>query len=305
MIPSNDALAMLLVLILMLFWIYLRYKTRIGSRYSRPLAIFVIVSLAIAGGGIVSAVTPNPAPLNNITSLPAATTGDPNPANPPLLTAVAQPTNLGDFVQDQTALLKLGKSLFWDMQLGSDGIQSCATCHFHAGADNRSKNQINPGFLASLKDTTFQVGGGANYQLTAADFPFHKLADPNDRTSTVISDPNDVASSQGVFNSVLNNTVPGQAEDSTTSKPDPDGFQVNGINVRRVEPRNTPTVINAIFNKLQFWDGRAKETFNGVSIKGAADFNAKVYIATKANQLTPVSVSLNNSSLASLGRVIN
>lgn len=299
MIPSNGALAMLLVL-MMLFWIYLRFKTKIGSRYSRPLAIFVIVSLAIAGGGIVSAVTPNPAPLDNITSLPVATTGDPNPANPPLLTAVAQPSNLGDFVQDQTALLKLGKSLFWDMQLGSDGVQSCATCHFHAGADNRSKNQINPGFLALLKDTTFQVGGGANYQLTAADFPFHKLADPNDRTSTVISDTNDIASSQGVFNSVINNTVPGQAEDSTTSVPDPDGFQVNGINVRRVEPRNTPTVINAIFNKLQFWDGRAKETFNGVNIKGAADFNAKVYIATTSRQLTPVSVSLNNSSLASL-----
>ncbi len=97
---------------------------------------------------------------------------------------MAQPSNLGDFVDDQTALLHLGKALFWDMQLGSDGIQSCASCHFHAGVDTRSKNQISPGLLASLKDTTFQVGGGANYQLTAADFPFHKLADPNDRKST-------------------------------------------------------------------------------------------------------------------------
>lgn len=301
MIRSNIALAILIVLITMLFWIYLRYKTRIVSRYSRPLAIFVIVSLVSVGGGIVSAqVTPNPAPLNNITSLPAPTPGDPTPANPPLLTAVAEPSNLADFVDDQQALLKLGKALFWDMQLGSDGIQSCATCHFHAGADNRSKNQISPGLLASLKDTTFQVGGGANYQLTTADFPFHKLADPNNRTSTVISDTNDVASSQGVFNSVLNKTVPGQAVDSTTSKPDQDGFQVNEINVRRVEPRNTPTVINTIFNKLQFWDGRAKETFNGVNIKGAADVNAKVYKATKPKQLTAVSVSLNNSSIASL-----
>ena len=301
MIRSNIALAILIVLITMLFWIYLRYKTKIVSRYSRPLAIFVIVSLVSVGGGIVSAqVTQNPAPLNNITSLPAPTPGDPTPANPPLLTAVAEPSNLADFVDDQQALLKLGKALFWDMQLGSDGIQSCATCHFHAGADNRSKNQISPGLLASLKDTTFQVGGGANYQLTTADFPFHKLADPNNRTSTVISDTNDVASSQGVFNSVLNKTVPGQAVDSTTSKPDQDGFQVNEINVRRVEPRNTPTVINTIFNKLQFWDGRAKETFNGVNIKGAADVNAKVYKATKPKQLTAVSVSLNNSSIASL-----
>ncbi|MBD2532727.1 cytochrome C peroxidase [Nostoc flagelliforme FACHB-838] len=294
---------MLTVLILILFWIYLRYKTRIISRYLRPLAIFVIVSVAIAGGGIVSAqVTPNPAPLNNITSLPPITSGDPTPAKPPLLTAVPQPSNLGDFVDDQTALLKLGKALFWDMQLGSDGVQSCASCHFHAGADSRSKNQINPGsgLLESLKDITFQVGSGANYQLTAADFPFHKLADPNDRTSTVISDTNDIASSQGVFNSILKNTVPGQAVDSSTSEPDPDGFQVNGINVRRVAPRNTPTVINAIFNKLQFWDGRAKETFNGVNPKGATDLNAKVYKATKPKELTAVSVSLNNSSIASL-----
>ncbi|MBD0387832.1 MAG: cytochrome C peroxidase [Nostoc sp. C3-bin3] len=291
------------MLILILLWIYLRYKTIIISKYLRPLAIFVIVSVAVVGGGIVSAqVAPNPAPLNNITSLPLPTSGDPTPANPPLLTAVAQPSNIADFVDDQTALLKLGKALFWDMQLGSDGVQSCASCHFHAGADNRSKNQINPGsgLLESLKDITFQVGSGANYQLTAADFPFHKLADPNDRTSTVISDTNDIASSQGVFNSVIKNTVPGQAVDSTTSEPDPDGFQVNGINVRRVAPRNSPTVINAIFNKLQFWDGRAKETFNGVNPKGAADLSAKVYKATKPKELTAVSVSLNNSSIASL-----
>ncbi|MEH2355447.1 cytochrome-c peroxidase [Nostoc sp.] len=301
MIPSNTELAMLTVLILILFWFYILNKSRIISRYLRPLAIFVIVSLAIASGGIVSAqVTPNPAPLNNITSLPSATSGDPTPANPPLLTAVPQPSNLGDFVDNQKALLQLGKALFWDMQLGSDGIQSCASCHFHAGVDTRSKNQISPGVLASLKDTTFQVAGGANYQLTAADFPFHKLADPNDRTSTLISDTNDVASSQGVFYSVLKNTVPGQAVDSATSEPDPDGFQVNGINLRRVAPRNTPTIINAIFNKLQFWDGRAKETFNGVNTKGAADLNAKVYKATKPKQLTAVSISLNNSSIASL-----
>jgi cytochrome c peroxidase len=301
MIQLNSALVILLVVIVMLFGIYLRFKTRIASRASRPLAIFLIVFLAIASGGVVSAqVTRNPAPLNAITSLPPVTPGDPTPGNPPLLTAVAEPSNLGDFVRDQTALLKLGKSLFWDMQLGSDGIQSCASCHFHAGADNRSKNQINPGLLASLKDTTFQVGGGPNYQLTAADFPFHKLSDPNDRTSTILSDPNDVASSQGVFNSVLVETVPGQAADNVTSTPDPDGFQINGINVRRVEPRNTPTVINAIFNKLQFWDGRAKETFNGMNINGAADSSAKVYKAVKNNAVDEVTVALNNSSLASL-----
>lgn len=218
---------------------------------------------------------------------------------------MAPPANLRDFVQDETALLKLGKALFWDMQLGSDGIQACASCHFHAGVDNRSKNQISPGLLATPKDVLFSssVGGGPNYQLTTADFPFRKLSDPNRRAdagSTVTSDTNDVASSQGVFFSVLIGTVPGQAKDNVRSIPDPDGFQISGINVRRVEPRNTPTVINTIFNKLQFWDGRAKEIFNGVNIQGAADTTAFVYRASHPNTLTQVQIGLNNSSLASL-----
>ncbi len=33
--------------------------------------------------------------------------------------------------------------------------------------------------------------------------------------------------------------------------------------MRRVEPRHTPTVINAAFNHRQFWDGRASDKFNG------------------------------------------
>ncbi len=283
--------------ILLFLWFQLKL---IPKKISPFVGIFVIVSVAIASGESLAQVTPNPPPLNNITSVPPSTTGDPNPATPSLLTLVAEPSNLGDFVNNETALLQLGKSLFWDMQLGSDGIQSCASCHFHAGADNRSKNQISPGLLASLKDITFQVGGGPNYQLSLADFPFHKLADPNDRSSTVISDVNDVTSSQGVFYSILNRTVPGQAADDVTSEPDPDGFQVNEINVRRVEPRNAPTVINTIFNKLQFWDGRAKETFNGVNISGAADSSAFIYKADRPNTLSRVQVTLNNSSLASL-----
>jgi hypothetical protein len=146
---TNLVAAVVLVACLLAF-LYFRFGLRpVSKRYSRFVTVFAIVAVAIASGGLVSAqvtLSPgtNPAPLNNITSVPAPTVGDPTPAQPPLLTAVAQPSNLADFVQDETALLKLGKSLFWDMQLGSDGIQSCATCHFHAGADSRSKNQISP-----------------------------------------------------------------------------------------------------------------------------------------------------------------
>ena len=77
-------------------------------------------------------------PLDVITPLPITITGG--------------ATDLGvGIVKSQAALIALGKALFWDMQVGSDGIQSCATCHFNAGADVRSKNQISPG----LKDANF------------------------------------------------------------------------------------------------------------------------------------------------------
>ncbi|MFD2272955.1 cytochrome c peroxidase [Undibacterium arcticum] len=33
-----------------------------------------------------------------------------------------------------------------------------------------------------------------------------------------------------------------------------------------MEPRNTPTVINATFNFRNFWDGRANNMFNGGAI---------------------------------------
>src|SRR5262245_58013786 len=66
--------------------------------------------------------------------------------NPPLVSlktvSVPQPTSLDQYIQDQNALLMLGKALFWDMQVGSDGRTACASCHFHAGADHRLVNQL-------------------------------------------------------------------------------------------------------------------------------------------------------------------
>ena len=110
--------------------------------------------------------------------------------------------NLGRYVVDRTALRVLGKALFWDTQVGSDG-QSCASCHFHAGADNRARNQINPGFRNQLipgGDQAFTAPFRPGYELSAADFPLHRLANPEDADAGVIRDTNDVVSSEGVFN---------------------------------------------------------------------------------------------------------
>ena len=56
--------------------------------------------------------------------------------------AVPQPADLARYVADPQTLVVLGKALFWDVQVGSDGRTACATCHFHAGADHRVTNQI-------------------------------------------------------------------------------------------------------------------------------------------------------------------
>ena len=213
---------------------------------------------------------------------------------------IPEPANLADFVRDRDAAIALGKALFWDSQVGSNG-QACASCHFHAGADNRRKNQLNPGLNGG--DATFSImatggAGGPNYTLAAGDFPFHRLADPLDRNSAILYDTNDVSSSQGTFDGGFVSTAPWILPD-ICGAPDRSVFQVGGIAVRKVEPRNTPTMINAVFNYRNFWDGRANNTFNGVSPFGARDVNARILEAQADGSLRPVAVALRNASLAS------
>ena len=70
--------------------------------------------------------------------------------------AALTPSSENDYVRNRAAAIAFGKSLFWDMQLGSDGVQSCGTCHFNGtGTDTRTKNQINPNHLGG--DLTFQL----------------------------------------------------------------------------------------------------------------------------------------------------
>ena len=221
-----------------------------------------------------------------------------------LKTLNLEPTNLGDFVKDKAAAVKLGKALFWDMSVGSDGVTACASCHFSAGADNRAKNQLSPGLNASDQnaspkpDITF-FDEGPNYTLKADDFPFHQLTDPLNRNSVATRSNNDIVSSQGVLSRTFRNAIPGFPVELTSFLADTDGFTVNGTNVRRVEPRNTPTVINAVLNFRNFWDGRAQNDFNGVSPFGARDPNAFLYKKDANGNLVKTRVSLNNSSLAS------
>jgi len=202
----------------------------------------------------------------------------------------------------------LGKALFWDMQAGSDG-QACASCHFSAGADSRSRNQLSPGLLGDDKhfdDTRSGKNGGPNYQLVAADFPFHVKKDPKDRRSKVLFDTNDVTSSQGVLSAEFEAVKPGKLEDICEPVEDKvfdDGY----INLRRVEPRNTPTTVNAGFNFRNFWDGRANRFFNGVDPFGPRNKDAFVLEVNEDGEVVERKLLLINSSLASqaVGPLLN
>jgi cytochrome c peroxidase len=140
--------------------------------------------------------------------------------------------------------------------------------------------------------------GGPNYTLTARDFPFHQLRDPLDRNSTVLFDTNDTVSSQGTFAGLFKAVFPIVVVDSC-GPPDRTIFQVGGVATRKVEPRNTPTMINAAFNFRNFWDGRANNTFNGVSPFGRRDVAARIQELEPDGTLAAVVVELENASLAS------
>lgn len=250
-----------------------------GSRLSKKIksttTISALVLAAIlAGHGVSAQVAPPSQPLASLKTV-----------------SIPEPDNINEYIKDKTAAIALGKTLFWDMQVGSDGIQSCASCHFHAGADNRSKNQINPGLnrvnadKSPNPDRTFNLGGHPNYQLLTRDYPFR----PQN---------NDVTGSQGLFKADFVDIVPGSDKDNVTPQKD-DVFNVNGINVRQVTDRNSPTPINAVFNFRNFWDGRAQNIFNGVNPFGLRDPNAFVLKADGLNSLKQVQVKLKNSSLAS------
>jgi cytochrome c peroxidase len=233
--------------------------------------------------------------------------------------AVPKPSNLDDFVKDKKVAIALGKAFFWDVQVGSE-LEACASCHFHAGGDKRVKNQLSPGLLRVTDpsaqpdpDNTFGYAAtgamaGPNYKLSAADYPFHQLSDPKERNSTVTFETNDVTSSQGTFFghfvSVPRRKDDRRPYDNCDSAGNP--FHVNGVPVRKVEPRNSPTHINAVFNHRNFWDGRASNIFNGLNpfgrrgnLPAASEPKPGVLVMRSDGSMVKRTVEIDNASLAS------
>jgi len=193
--------------------------------------------------------------------------------------------DLVDYIANQPAAVRLGKALFWDMQAGSDSKTACATCHFKAGADGRDKNQLSPGANNSWDAL---AGIAPNYRFNAGgnDFPF---------TIPLNRDTDNITGSQGVRMSVFKGFSKGGEVLSSVADP---VFNVNGVNVRQVTGKNTPSVINALLNHRNFWNGRAQAEFNGVDPFGDRNSAARVWVVgSKGPQ--QISIRIQNASLAS------
>ena len=227
-----------------------------------------------------------------------------------LVIPVPAPLDIGNYVSNQAAAVQLGKALFWDMQVGSDGVQACATCHFHAGVDNRTRNQLNPkdGVFGNhnLGITMPEPAAGSMFvdqEVTAAHFPTHRLIDqhvigePQANSVNVVRDTNDVMGSMGLKKTNFTDIVIGSAVDLGTPDPDPvftDGFN----NLRQVTGRNTPSIINAVFNFDNFHDGRANNIFNGGNPFGPADPRPHL-INNSTGSMVTEELRIRQSSLAS------
>lgn len=228
---------------------------------------------------------------------PVSLQGVPTPAVPGLVD--------GDepIIVDAAKAIVLGKALFWDVNVGSDGI-ACASCHFQAGADARFKNQLSPSGQDPAVPAPFfddSQGGeprGPNHRLAPDDFPFHRRADPLNPVSPVTYASDDVVSSSGSFGGGFHAIVAGSSDDDCAREPDV-VFHVAGVGTRRVVARNAPSVINAVFSDRQFWDGAASNLFNGSSAFGERDPDAGVFVLTGPATIEKQRLDLPNSSLAS------
>jgi cytochrome c peroxidase len=244
----------------------------------------------------------------------------------PTLTPPPSPAELEEgagIIKSKQWAIVLGKALFWDQQVGSDGM-SCASCHYHAGADARIRNAWTPGFLVEPDENTKfgavdnfdgeplpgapvgQTGSGgypdASYELKPADFPTYHLENYKDRNSAIKIATNDTVSSSGSYDSAFGRVRFLRFRDAC-SEPDGKIFHAGMYPARQVEPRNTPTTINAVFNLFNFWDGRANRLFNGVGVFGprdiAGDPSKRLILLNSQGKPVPSYLQLENSSLAS------
>jgi len=205
---------------------------------------------------------------------------------------VPEPIDLNDYIADREAAIRLGKALFWDVRLGTDGKTACATCHHQAGVDSRTANIAHPG-----ADGQFSTGFTPGAPAAADHFPTTRFNDPANRFSGRTRNNDDVAGSPGILRSTF--VANGVNEDLVTPLPET-VFVSSAGPERQVTGRNVPSVINAAFYVRQFWDGRANAWFNGVNPFGTVDGDARVWqVNPKTGAPSQVQIRIDHASLAS------
>ena len=210
-----------------------------------------------------------------------------------------------------------GKALFWDQTVGSDTV-ACATCHFRAGADPRITNQVNPGLLGG--DSIFGASNGSG--LMGSGQAAGRTSRSSPRTSRSASCPTRPTRTAPCCSTATTSRPRRGLSPATSSparscrsrrlgRPIPTNatrwsipvFNVGGHGVRKVEPRNSPTAINAVFNHRNFWDGRANNVFNGAGVFGLRDTkknaSARLVVKQADGTLKLQALELKNASAAS------
>ena len=171
----------------------------------------VKASNTVTTADVTIARVPNPPLTSDLVNLP----GDLRAVTVP------EPGNLGDFVSNPNMARAIGKALFWDMQVGSDGVQACVFLPLPSRSGSSFEEPVKLGNQAAAEpDLTYSTGPGPNYQLKSEDFPLTHLAIPGFRGGlNSATDSNDVVSSQGVH--------------FLGDGPDPLGFQVGSVKTRQ------------------------------------------------------------------------
>jgi cytochrome c peroxidase len=115
-------------------------------------------------------------------------------------------------------------------------------------------------------------------------------------------------------NGTGNNTTNTNSVETTTPVIDPvfsypsEADPTTRINTRRVTGRNTPSVVDAVFNFRNFWDGRAQNVCNGANPFGTRDkANHLLVVDPIDGKLGPTQVNMVNSALCSqsLGPILS
>lgn len=230
---------------------------------------------------------------------------------------------------------------------------ACASCHYRFGADARDKHTYSVAYQTWRQFTVDRTPAGQtapppelsrpgdrpaykpSFTQRFFDFTpetkldFSWFTDPVGAPSPIRPGlrQHEIVGSQGITLKRFLGVTTAQNKTASTEIPGkilfPNGangfqrrvdmFRSGDNRTRQVTQRNSPSVINAVFNDRQFHDGRAESTFNGFSVFGDYDTDAvlkKAHRDKDGNWTTttlPVRIGIPNASLASqaVGPIVN